>query len=153
MLTTKRNYKRASTRRTTHVTYNSILVRIIACEKIPTRNVTYGRKRLVQQRKLIRIPLIKEKILLENEFYRRLSYWTRDYLLVAKGDELANLVKVYNFCLVFITETLLCDKIFKETIQIPGMTVIRKDRTVSKGGGIALYISNNIPDKNLSEFS
>lgn len=74
-------------------------------------------------------------------------------MLVAKGDELANLVKVYHFCLVFITETLLCNKIFKETIQIPGMTVIRKDRTVSKGGGIALYISNNIPDKNLSEFS
>ena len=65
--------------------------------------------------------------------------------LVRKRDELANIVKEYNLSLVFITETWLCDKIPNEAIQLPGMTVIRKDRTISKGGGVAIYISNNIP--------
>ena len=73
--------------------------------------------------------------------------------LVKKRDELANLVKAYNSSLVFITETWLCDKIPNEAIQLPGMTVIRKDRTACKGGGVAIYISNNIPAKTHSEFS
>ena len=55
--------------------------------------------------------------------------------------------------MVFITETCLCDKTPDEAIELPGMTVIRKDRTASKGGGVAIYIANNIPVKTHSEFS
>ena len=33
------------------------------------------------------------------------------------------------------------------------MTVIRKHRTISKGGGVAIYISNNIPARIYSQFS
>ena len=72
--------------------------------------------------------------------------------LVRKRDELANLVKAYNSSLVFIPETWLCDKIPNEAIPLPGMTVIIKDTTASKGGGVAIYISNKIPAKTHSEF-
>ena len=33
------------------------------------------------------------------------------------------------------------------------MKVIRKDRTISKGEGVAIYIPNNIPARTYSEFS
>ena len=52
--------------------------------------------------------------------------------LVRKRDELANIVKAYNLSLVFITETWLCDKIPNEAIQLPGMTVIRKEEQLVK---------------------
>ncbi len=53
--------------------------------------------------------------------------------LFSKTDELANFVELYKSNLVFVTETLLCDKIPDEAIQLPGMTSIRKDRIGRRG--------------------
>ena len=109
----------------------------------PSQN-DHNRRRTVQlqRRNLIRIPLVKSSL------SRNVPSTKKRFLpnfmlantrsLVRKRDELANIVKAYNLSLVFITETWLCDKIPNEAIQLPGMTVIRKDRTISKGSGLAI---------------
>ena len=56
--------------------------------------------------------------------------------------------------LSFITETWLKDTITDSVVNIPGFTIIRKDRFVNSHGGICIYIrEGDTKFKSLSEIS
>ena len=48
---------------------------------------------------------------------------------------------------MFVTETWLTESIPNEAIHISGLNVFRKDRTVTRGGGVAIYIKEETPVK------
>ena len=67
--------------------------------------------------------------------------------IVNKMKELELTVREENLDLVAITETWLNDKITDEEISIEGYTLIRNDRkdiNKHRGGGVALYIKNEL---------
>ena len=78
--------------------------------------------------------------------------------LVGKVDELYALVSVTKSQLVLVTETWLNDNIPDEVAQVPGMTLIRKDRALNngvrgRGGGVAVFVDNNIHVKHRMDIS
>ena len=81
--------------------------------------------------------------------------------IVNKQKELEMTVIEENLDLVVITETWLSNKISDEEISINGYTLIRKDRSdinKSRGGGVAMYVKNELnplckPEINGDNFS
>jgi hypothetical protein len=78
--------------------------------------------------------------------------------LVGKVDELYALVSVTKSQLVLVTETWLNDYIPDEVVQVPGMTLIRKDRALNngvrcRGGGVAVFVHNIIHVKHRMDIS
>jgi hypothetical protein len=75
---------------------------------------------------------------------------------VDKVDELYALVSVTKSQLVLVTETWLNDNIPDEVVQVPGMTLIRKDRALNngvRGRGVAVFVDNNIHVKHRMDIS
>ena len=60
---------------------------------------------------------------------------------------LSIIVDKHNSDIIFVTETWLNENVPSEVVNIPGLIVIRKDRSSGRGGGIAIYIKDNIPVK------
>jgi hypothetical protein len=78
--------------------------------------------------------------------------------LVGKVDELYALVSVTKSQLALVAETWLNDNIPDEVVQVPGMTLIRKDRALNngvrgRGGGVAVFVDNNIHVKHRMDIS
>jgi hypothetical protein len=71
----------------------------------------------------------------------------RDLLSKNKKDDLSCLLHAHNFDLLAISETWLYPDILTSEIDIPGYTVVRKDRKFvsyrKRGGGICVYVNNN----------
>ena len=61
-----------------------------------------------------------------------------------KLDEIKNLLDGVNVDLICVTETLLKEAITDSAISIDGFDVIRKDRVGNRGGGVCIYIKNNL---------
>ena len=51
-----------------------------------------------------------------------------------------------------VTETWLTDAIPDEALHIPDSTIVRKDRPIQRGGGVAVYIRESLPFKIRSDF-
>lgn len=49
-----------------------------------------------------------------------------------------------SYSIIFLTETWLKGDIPSSTIEIPGYTLFRIDRTISRGGGICAYVRHSI---------
>ena len=74
--------------------------------------------------------------------------------LVPKKDEIREFMIRNEINLSFITETWLKDTITDSVVNIPGFTIIRKDRLVNSHGGICIYIrEGDTKFKSLSEVS
>lgn len=67
-----------------------------------------------------------------------------------KSDELYSIASNNNTAVVAVSETWLNDAISDSTVAFPGHTLHRKDRTGSRGGGVALYTFDGIPQKRLT---
>ena len=68
--------------------------------------------------------------------------------LVNRLDGVRELMSTYIFDVLAISDTWLSHKISACEVTIPGYSVVRKDRTGSaklNGGGVLLYIRDNIP--------
>ena len=70
--------------------------------------------------------------------------------ILNKIDELKAHIDNYNSDTLFVTETWLTESIPNEAVNISGFNVFRKDRTVVCGGGVAIYIKDDIPVKTRS---
>lgn len=70
-----------------------------------------------------------------------------------KVDELKVHIENYKSDIVFITETWLSESIPNEAIHIDGFNVFRKDRTEMRGGGVAIYIKDDVPVKIRSDLN
>ena len=74
--------------------------------------------------------------------------------LVPKIDEIREFMSRNEINLSFITETWLNDTITDSVVNIPGFTIIRKDRFVNNHGGICIYIKEgDTKFKSCSEIS
>ena len=67
--------------------------------------------------------------------------------IINKTAELSIIVDKHNSDIIFATETWLNENVPSEVVNIPGLIVIRKDRSSGRGGGIAIYIKDNVPVK------
>ena len=54
-------------------------------------------------------------------------------------------INMHKSDIVFVTETWLNHNISDELVQISNFNLLRSDRTSGRGGGVALYIQENIP--------
>ena len=70
--------------------------------------------------------------------------------LLPKVDELDAILKLNHTSLAFITETWLNENIDDDAVQIPGYSLIRRDRNYRSGGGVCAYIKSQIPFKILT---
>ena len=64
-----------------------------------------------------------------------------------KIDELKVRIESWASGIIFVSETWLTENIPDGAIDIEGFCVIRKDRTVKRGGGVALFMKDNLPVK------
>jgi hypothetical protein len=64
--------------------------------------------------------------------------------LVPKIDEVRDLIEKLKADVLCITETWLHDKILDVDVSIDGFSLLRKDRIDKHGGGVAIYIRENI---------
>ena len=64
-----------------------------------------------------------------------------------KVDELKAHIDNYKSDILFVTETWLTESIPNEAVNISGFNIFRKDRTIARGGGVAIYIKDDIPVK------
>lgn len=64
--------------------------------------------------------------------------------LANKVDELALIVSMYKPKFLFITETWLTNKISSKDIYLDGYKILRCDRLSRKGGGVCVYVKDNI---------
>ena len=62
-------------------------------------------------------------------------------------DELKAHIDNYKSDILFVTETWLTESIPNEAVNISGFNIFRKDRTKARGGGVAIYIKDDIPVK------
>lgn len=67
--------------------------------------------------------------------------------LLPKVDELAAYLSVNTVNLVAVTETWLNEDIDDNLVSISGYNIFRKDRSYRRGGGVSVYLSENIPAK------
>ena len=64
--------------------------------------------------------------------------------LLAKFDELVAIVHFYKPNVVAVSETWLNDSHSDSLVNIPGYKIYRHDRVHSRGGGVCIYLNNNI---------
>ena len=69
-----------------------------------------------------------------------------------KTDELAAFMAINKIDIAAVTETWLHNDIGDEQISIDGYIINRNDRLHSKGRGIYLYLSQEIPGKRITDF-
>ena len=65
--------------------------------------------------------------------------------LLPQVDELDAILKLNHTSLAFITETWLNENIDDDAVQIPGYSLIRRDRNYRSGGGVCAYIKSTDP--------
>jgi len=63
---------------------------------------------------------------------------------VQKIDELRELVKLHEYDVISVTETWATAEITDADLSIDGFSMYRVDRKVTKGGGVILYIRENL---------
>ncbi|CAF0789624.1 unnamed protein product [Didymodactylos carnosus] len=74
-------------------------------------------------------------------------------ITVKKFEILASLVELEKPAVVVITETWLDDTVLDSELLLNGFQVpLRRDRVGKKGGGILIYVRNNLSCKQLTEF-
>ncbi|KAI8130510.1 hypothetical protein CVS40_0789 [Lucilia cuprina] len=66
-----------------------------------------------------------------------------------KFDEIRNLIMDCDIDAVGITETWYKEFIYDSAVSIPGFKLFRKDRSGCRGGGVCLYIRNNLKTGNI----
>lgn len=71
----------------------------------------------------------------------------------SKFDELNNLLSSGFLSVVGVTETWLKPYVPNKAVSIAGYKLFRNDRPAIRGGGVGLYISNNLKARKLSSFS
>jgi hypothetical protein len=114
--------------------------------------------RAVNRNNLIEVPIQNKKANCGYGVQRALSNVLISNIrsLVGKVDELCALVCATKSQLVLVTETWLKDNIPDEVVQVPGMTLIRKDRALNngvRGRGVAVIVDNNIHVKHRMDIS
>ena len=62
--------------------------------------------------------------------------------LVPKMDEVQEFIHRNKICLAFITETWLKESISEGVVNIPGFTIIRRDKVVNTHGSVCFYIKD-----------
>ena len=73
-----------------------------------------------------------------------------------KTDELEVLLNRNNICsidIAVLTETWQSDKISDEYLAVDGFNVFTKIRTEKRGGGVAVYVRDNIPVTTLNDLN
>ena len=63
--------------------------------------------------------------------------------VLANFDELCVLCNVYNYHVISIAESWLCDSILNTEISLPGYTIFRRDRD-RYGGGVLIFIKTEL---------
>jgi exonuclease III len=73
--------------------------------------------------------------------------------MVPKFEEISHIVVSTNIDVLCLTETWLDESVFDSDILIDGFTLFRKDRCERSGGGVAIYIKNdiNFVDRSINE--
>ena len=85
-------------------------------------------------------------------------HWLPNFLIsnvrsiTNKIDELSAVVSTNQIDMMCITETWLCSIIPDNALSFANFTVIRNDRTSSSGGGVCIFINNNIYCQRLENF-
>ena len=69
--------------------------------------------------------------------------------IISKTEQIEKLLSDSNLDYLGLSETWLTPTIPSGVINIPGYNICRRDRTHSKGGGVLLYIKNNIQCKQI----
>ena len=64
--------------------------------------------------------------------------------ILNKTDEITVLLGLYYPSIVCFTETWLTPDIPHSVVDMQGYSLLRRDRTSGLGGGVAIYISNNL---------
>ena len=67
--------------------------------------------------------------------------------LFNKIDELSVIINQQNADVIMVTETWLTDAIPDAALHISGFTIVRRDRSSRRGGGVAIYIRESLPFK------
>ena len=55
--------------------------------------------------------------------------------------------------IILVTETWLTDDVPDQSVNITGFNLTRKDRTIGRGGGVAIYVKETIPLKVRSDLT
>ena len=71
--------------------------------------------------------------------------------LLPKLDELILINSVDKFDTIFLTETWLHSNITDRVVNIQNYSIFRHDRHKCKGGGVAIYVKNNVLFEELSD--
>ena len=64
-----------------------------------------------------------------------------------KISELTNILQTNEVQIAAITETWLTSDIESYELDIPNFTIYRKDRVISRGGGVILFVSSECPSR------
>ena len=67
--------------------------------------------------------------------------------ILNKMDDVRSLTHNKRFDIFTFSEIWLNSSIKDSELDIPGYTLVRHDRTSKRGGGMAIYVRNNIPYK------
>ena len=73
--------------------------------------------------------------------------------LVDKMDDMGHLVQYKWFDIFTVSETWLNPTILDNELNLTGYIVVRHDRNIKRGGGMAIFVRNGIPYKHLTELS
>ena len=71
--------------------------------------------------------------------------------IVKKVDEIQEVAEYNNANAICITETWLSPNVPDSVVVIPGYNLFRKDRLITTGGGVCIYLNNTIPCKRLDQ--
>lgn len=64
--------------------------------------------------------------------------------LCAHFADLVSLVDLCSYCVIGVSETWLTPLIWDKTVDIPGYNIFRNDRIGKRGGGVALYVREDL---------
>ena len=95
----------------------------------------------------------REELTHSNSFYVPKMMVTNVMSIVPKMSEVCEFVLRNNVSLAFITETWFQSSIAFSVIDIPGYSVLRRDRSSDHHGGVCLYINAVIRYKRLDDLS
>ena len=95
----------------------------------------------------------REELTHSNSFYVPKMMVTNVMSIVPKMSEVCEFVLCNNVSLAFITETWFQSSIAFSVIDIPGYSVLRRDRSSDHHGGVCLYINAVIRYKRLDDLS
>ena len=120
--------------------------------RLPDR--PYGPQRPPSVRNLSRFaPTIPSNQGKENSVFGLSALLANTMSLAPKIDEVRSVVLDLKPNLGFFTETWLRETICDSQLQIPGHSIIHRDRTTDYHGSVGLYIENSIKFKQLEKLS